>query len=212
MSFVGLIVNPIDAKRSKPVGCCFAFGDTFLTANHVLDAAEERGLDDLHVIGLGVELVPIASVRRHPSADVAAFRVTDPPAVDPFDSVCRPVVGEDVQIQGFERGLRSVVHARVTGTAHHSAAMTARSRGSRPEHLKRELAGREYAYNATILNVSAAEAGHGYSGGPVCNAEGALVALYAFAWTNARVGGGPTLSSVVCNWIDGIDSTSKVGA
>src|SRR4051794_29046371 len=99
-SFIGAVVEPIDAERSTLAGGCFAlFGRCwFVTADHVLEAARERGHERLHVLGPGLDPVPVAETWRHPMMDVAVMYAPHDGSIEAFAAVGPATVGQAVQL------------------------------------------------------------------------------------------------------------------
>lgn len=173
--FVGAVVEPIDDERSRLFGACFAIDrQHFVTADHVIEAARERGAERLHVIGSGMPPSPVTSTFRHPSADVAVLHVEHDARIPWFDMVGEPEGGETVRM--FAPATREHASAKVTGHGRRlNTTSTAHSRGTRPEHLQRSPRERNYSYFALKFDEAP---DHGYSGSAVWGADDALIGLY----------------------------------
>jgi trypsin-like peptidase len=207
--FVGLVCEPIDAERSAVIGGCFALYDpcTFVTGDHVTLAAIERGVERLHVIGPGLEPTPVTSVHRHPTADMVVLRAPHTRDVEPFATIATAVVGEPVSVRAYRASAWETLTTPVCGLADLRFTSTAASRATKPEHLVRELAPREYRQAAVML---ADAGGHGFSGCPVLAAHGGVVGVVVHSRSfgaddgrGVRRGGAVRLDALA-GWLDHI--------
>jgi hypothetical protein len=166
--FVGAIVDPIDDERSELVGACFAVAPGgFMTADHVIEAARERGRR-LYVIGPGLEPIAARVAMRHPEHDVAT--VTASCAVRPFDRCGPPQVSEPATVYGVAG---RELHTTLLTVTDIEAVSTAKTRGTSAEALRAPTAERAYRYLGGVL---ADPADNGYSGGPVVQ-DGVVVGV-----------------------------------
>jgi hypothetical protein len=175
VSFVGCVVDPIDAGRSTLHGACFALSpDLVATADHVVEAALERGHESLHVIGPGLEPEPVCAIVRHDEWDVALLRF-DRDLFEPF-GLAPPLVGSAVTLGAFGSSGRLQARTVVTGLLEEvQAQSTQASRGTADRHLAREPRVVTYSYPAVVMADAPPRA---FSGTAVVDADGRAVGLY----------------------------------
>ena len=114
----GAVVEPIAHERSALFGACFAFGrpDIFVTAAHVVTAGRDRGAQALHVIGPGVDLTFVETVRCHPEQDLAVLFAPGAEA-DPFRAVLDPEPSVRAHLAAWRGGRREECSTTVCGEA-----------------------------------------------------------------------------------------------
>jgi hypothetical protein len=172
VGFIGAVVDPIDAERSSVYGVTFALGSPshFVTADHVIEAAHERGSEGrLHVLGPGMDPAAVSAIHRHPTMDLAVLGV-EGAEVEPFREVGVPQVGETAYVYGVRGGRPEVRAVAVqSGARMLHTVSTPLSRGTDPAPAEaRELL---YAQPAFAID---AELDHGFSGSAVYTAERVL--------------------------------------
>jgi S1-C subfamily serine protease len=172
--FVGAVTEPITPERSLLFGACFALDTrTVVTADHVIEAALERGAKALHVLGPKVEAA-VEKVSRHPDWDLAILEVEHELEVVPF-SVAPPVRGEDVRLHAWTRAGKLSMFTQVAGMVEKvQVASTATTRGTKPEHQVLEPRTVTYAYPGIVLSDAPSKA---YSGAPVVNDAGQAIGV-----------------------------------
>jgi len=168
--FVGVVIEPIDEQRSRIFGACFALFDRhhFVTADHVIEAALERGAEQLHVSGPGLWPVPVEGTFRHATHDLAVLRAPHDADVEPFAEVGEPVVGAEVRATGLAGGAWQSVTTTVAAIERVSKTSTAASRGTLPEHLVGGSRSCRYSFPAF---ATADAFGRGFCGAPVRDAD-----------------------------------------
>jgi hypothetical protein len=176
--FIGAVVAPIDDARSSLFGACFAFGEYFVTGDHVVEAARERGAEGLCVIGAGFELAPVTAIHRHATLDVALLCCEHGGPLSCFRPGRPAVCGERARL--FNPAVEAALTTTVLGRIRARPVSTARSRGTSPAPADaRHL---EYSYPALVIRAAP---GHGFSGSPVWAVDdGALLGIYCADLTN----------------------------
>lgn len=174
--YVGAVVDPINGERNHYFGACFAIGDGrhWMTADHVVEAALERGTDTLHVLVVERMMpAPASEVFRHPTLDVAVLRIAAHDAdIDAFTWLADAAIGDEVSL--VDPSAREVVTTSVAGHWRLRRESTAATRGTTPAPADARI----LAYREPIMAIPGAP-GHGFSGSPVWNADGELVGMYS---------------------------------
>lgn len=186
-AFIGAIVEPVDDERSSLFGLCFALFDRchFVTADHIVEGAGERGAQRLHVIGPGLWPTPVEDVYRHPTQDLAVLYAPHDWQLEPFAEVGHPVAGEDVSLsEPAGTGFRTL-RTTITGHEELTRRSTAASRGTTPTPPGARTV--EYHYRASAL---AHETGRGFCGGPVWTDDGRVLGVLTACVTDYVWAGG----------------------
>ena len=177
MSFVGAVVKPIaGTDRSRLFGACFCLltPRTFVTADHVTQAAIERGAEHMYVTGPGLEAHPVTAMHRHGRFDLAVLQVEHDLALDPFDVGVSPSVGQAVSARAFSSDGWQSLETFVTALCPVEHTSTAVTRGT--TDLKHRVGAKRYAYPAVAL----AEApGKAFSGAPVIDPHGDAIGVFS---------------------------------
>lgn len=215
MSFVGSVVSPISTTQIAGLGCCFAVDGALVTCDHMLEAAWERGHDDLWVLGPGLEPTPVTAAFRHPTADIAVLCAPGAAGVEPFSVDARaPAAGRAATAHRYSADDVSVsLPTVVIGAVDFEWTSTAQSRGTAPEHVReprRPPRDRRYAYPMVMLSR---RTGRGFCGGPVQTSAGAL-AMTTFGTGRADGSferGGALYLNAVMPWITAIVQQQEEG-
>lgn len=172
---VGVVCEPIDCQRSAAYGQCFSLLDTsvFVTPDHVVRDAYDRGAVTLHVVAPRLEPIR-ADVIRHPAADLAILRVEGSAAIA-FAAPRDPDGCEAVRLHAFRDGLDSV-ESTVTGK-------------------RMELGPPARPYRGDVFALADAF-GRGFSGSPVVADDGRLLGMHTTTVTRNEVAQGLALRLV----------------
>jgi S1-C subfamily serine protease len=174
MSFIGVVSDDFTDDHAAHFGACFAWGDGrhFITADHVIEAAEERGASTLTVAGPGeaagvLLAAPVSVVARDPARDVALLR-WDAEPVEPFRYVAGPLVGQVVGSLAFVGDSMLQLVSRVTGLGFIRGTSTAATRGSE------DGADVAYGFHGVFL---VREVERGFCGAPLLGADGEVLGV-----------------------------------
>jgi S1-C subfamily serine protease len=176
MSFVGIVCEPIDEERGRRFGAAFAWRDGrfFVTADHVVTAALERGVERLYVEGPSVWpnvilSIPVTVAARDSLRDVALLVAEEgSEIVGPFREAAAPVVGEVVGSLCFVGDGMDELVTRVTGVGRVYGTSTAATRGSESGDAV------PFAFDALVL---ADNVDDGFCGAPLVNVHGQVVGV-----------------------------------